>query len=331
VLTARTPIPPRAQWPRDPDGSSRAHRHIRTIRALEAEGVEVLAESVDVADREGMRALVRAARDRFGRIDAVIHAAGVQNPAFFNLAHLTDAESLDAHLRAKVGGFHVLQEVLGDEAAGRRMAFSSLSAVLGGVALGPYAAANAALEAYAHAARAAGRGGWTSVAWDTWRVDLQRLEMHHEASIREFEMAPEEGLQLFERAFGATHLARTVVSTGLLQPRIERWVTGTGKEQGEPAGGGERHPRPDLSTPYVEPEPGVEAAVAAVWAETLGIERVGAHDDFFELGGHSLLAITLATGIRKAVPAAAAIAPTALVVDPTVRALVARIAEDARG
>jgi acyl-coenzyme A synthetase/AMP-(fatty) acid ligase len=40
---------------------------------------------------------------------------------------------------------------------------------------------------------------------------------------------------------------------------------------------------------YVSPEGATETQVAAIWAEALGVERVGRTDNFFELGGHSLL------------------------------------------
>ncbi|UPL08773.1 Gramicidin S synthase II [Pseudomonas sp. IsoF] len=51
---------------------------------------------------------------------------------------------------------------------------------------------------------------------------------------------------------------------------------------------------------YQAPEGDTETLLAAIWAELLGVERVGRHDNFFELGGHSLAAIRLVDKITKA-------------------------------
>jgi len=51
---------------------------------------------------------------------------------------------------------------------------------------------------------------------------------------------------------------------------------------------------------YAAPEGPVEEALAAIWAEVLGLERVGRNDHFFELGGHSLLAVRVLERMRRA-------------------------------
>ncbi|MCP3760512.1 SDR family NAD(P)-dependent oxidoreductase [Streptomyces sp. TBY4] len=327
VLTARTELPPREEWPAYLDGAAeddRTARHIRSVLDLEERGAEVLALSADVADEERMREVVRAAVESFGGIDAVVHGAGVQNPDFFDLAHLSDPAMCDAHFRAKVHGFHVLQSVLGEQAAGRRVTLSSLATVLGGIALGPYAAANAALDAYARAARLGGAGRWTTVDWDTWAVSEERVEGHGPA-VRAYEMTPTEGVDVFERVLGqAGRTAHVVVSTGPVEPRLRQWVTGGPAASGEAEETGERHPRPALATPYEEPEAGLEETVAGIWADTLGLERVGALDNFFELGGHSLIAIQLVTRMRTALSASVPV--TALVDSPTVREIAVLVA-----
>jgi acyl carrier protein len=60
--------------------------------------------------------------------------------------------------------------------------------------------------------------------------------------------------------------------------------------------------RPELEHAYVAPRGPVEEAVAAVWAEVLGLERVGAQDNFFALGGHSLLATQVLSHLRQVFP-----------------------------
>lgn len=52
-----------------------------------------------------------------------------------------------------------------------------------------------------------------------------------------------------------------------------------------------------LLTSRDEPQTGLERQLAEMWAATLGVERVGVHDNFFDLGGTSLLAVQLVSRI----------------------------------
>jgi amino acid adenylation domain-containing protein len=61
-------------------------------------------------------------------------------------------------------------------------------------------------------------------------------------------------------------------------------------------------PAPELAPDeeaYVAPRTPVEEVLAGIWAEVLGVGRLGVHDSFFELGGHSLLATRAVSRVRE--------------------------------
>ena len=58
--------------------------------------------------------------------------------------------------------------------------------------------------------------------------------------------------------------------------------------------------RPTIRTAYAVPRTPIEETLAGVWAQILGIERIGVRDNFFEIGGHSLLATRVMSRVRDA-------------------------------
>jgi amino acid adenylation domain-containing protein len=85
-----------------------------------------------------------------------------------------------------------------------------------------------------------------------------------------------------------------------------------------------------LARTYVPPRSPVEAEVADIWAELLGVERVGMYDSFFDLGGHSLLGIRALSRVTDAFQVQ--IPFRAIFETPTVADVAALIAElKARG
>jgi amino acid adenylation domain-containing protein len=82
----------------------------------------------------------------------------------------------------------------------------------------------------------------------------------------------------------------------------------------------------DDATSYVPPATATEKETARVWAEVLGIDRVGVRDKFFEVGGNSLKIVELFERLDELYPGALTVAE--LFEHPTVTAMAAAI--DAR-
>ena len=80
---------------------------------------------------------------------------------------------------------------------------------------------------------------------------------------------------------------------------------------------------------FVAPRDEVEAALARIFEEALGVTRVGACDDFFALGGHSLLAVRVMAAVQRRFERELPL--VTLFREPTVERLAARLRESRRG
>jgi NAD(P)-dependent dehydrogenase (short-subunit alcohol dehydrogenase family)/acyl carrier protein len=132
------------------------------VRELEALGARVRVEALDVADERAVGVLLDGLDGP--PLRGVLHAAGV---AVDGLATALDRAALERALRPKLGGGLALHRALGDRPLDFFVLFSSLGSLLGHPGQGAYAAANAFLDALAHARRAQGRPA-VSVNWAVW-------------------------------------------------------------------------------------------------------------------------------------------------------------------
>ena len=83
---------------------------------------------------------------------------------------------------------------------------------------------------------------------------------------------------------------------------------------------------PRAESAYVPPRTEAERQVARIWAEVLGVERVGAEDNFFEAGGDSILSIRLVSRLRTEL--GADVSPRAVFSTPTVADLARSVPVD---
>ena len=317
VLVGRRGVPPRDRWT-DCKGSSDEgmRRRIEAVERLERLGAEVLCAEADVVDYARMREVVEQARARFGRIDGIVHAAGI---AGGGMIQLKKPETAAAVLAPKVNGTRVLARLFHDRPLDFIVLCSSLTAITGGLGQVDYCGANAYLDAFARQ-YAQETGTFTvSVNWTAWREVGMAVDTDVPEDLREAVkgsrlaagISNREGVEAFRRILARDTERQVAVLAADLRLQLEAALLpdeapgtsartmGAAVSTAETAGAAATHARPALQNAYVAPRTDAERSISTIWQELLGIERVGVNDNFFELGGHSLLAIRVMARVNE--------------------------------
>jgi acyl transferase domain-containing protein/acyl carrier protein len=323
VLVGRS-APPRENWDEylanqpadDPLAAT-----LRRLVEMEAAGAEILVVSADTSDPEAMRRVLDACDARFGELHGVIHAAGNVSADGFGSLGQIDRAMCERQFAPKARGVLVLEALLRGRPLDFCMMVSSLSAVLGGLGLLPYGAANLYLDAFAARQNSKRTCPWIGVNWDAWTFPG---EISHAAPPGDA-VSPVAGADAFLRIL-AQAPRQVVVSVTDLPERIRKWIRLDTLREPMTTGKATTFSRPNLSTQFVAPRTESEKKIAAIWEQVLGVAPVGIYDKFFELGGHSLLAIQLISQLREAFQVE--LQPNRLFESPTIAQLAHEIEKD---
>ncbi|MCP5153996.1 MAG: amino acid adenylation domain-containing protein [Ectothiorhodospiraceae bacterium] len=298
------------------DGVAQARR-ARVARLRSAE-----VHACDVRDPEALARLLGEVEARHGAVHGLFHLAGGEKRP----RPIRDFDRADAltMLEPKILGVAAVATAIGqlDLELDFCCVFSSLSVFLGAGGFAAYVAGHQFMDAFATRAARDGHTPWLVIDWDNWNVARQALPPGTES------MLPEAALDVLGRflddaAGTAVAVSVTDLATRLGRARAVGVADTAADAPSTDAGEASGHDRPDLESPYVAPRNPVEATLAGIWTQVLGIARIGVDDNFFELGGDSVINLQICA---RANQAGLALLPDMIFEHQTVAELAARVA-----
>ncbi|ARU60253.1 hypothetical protein CBW65_03630 [Tumebacillus avium] len=321
VLLNRSKMPAAEEWGAilEAGQDERTIEKIRNLQSIEALGGTVTCYSVSVADREALAAVLSEVRSKWGKIDGVIHGAGVGGAEPIVTRSQAD---FDAVFTPKVQGTWNLDELTREDNLDFLVLFSSIASMFSMPGQGDYIAANSYLDSYASYRNKLGLRTIT-VNWSTWRetgmsvqhnfnIDTLFKAIMTREAIEGLDKILNKGVPraligevnydskiIFLLEKSAFRLSNKI--GGELGKRTSSTKARLKKAKGSPAG--EVVLVGNDSGEYAE----TEKRIAEICQETLGFSEINIYDNFFELGADSILLTRMHTLLDKEWPGVIAV------------------------
>jgi 3-oxoacyl-(acyl-carrier-protein) synthase len=281
----------------------------------------------DVTDRGAVRALVEAVLREHGRLDGIVHAAGVVSDGYLLRKDVEQARDV---LAPKVRGAVLLDEATRELDLELFVLCSSLSATSGNAGQADYAAGNGFLDAFARERAARVRAGTrrgvsVSIGWPLWHDGGMRTETAALAAMRDstglVPLPTVEALRAFDLA-----LACGEPHTVVLYGDRERAMAALAEEPGAGVAATRTADLPDLAGPSGLADAVLER-LAVVFARMSGVAAAELDPDE-EMGSYGLDSF-MVTNINHALGQVFPRAPKTLFFEhPTLRGVAGALAAD---
>ena len=199
--------------------SEPSEKLLGVVKELEQTGSQVALIRADITRREDAQQLVEQTRQRFGRIDAVVHAAGLTRDSFLRNKTLKEVDQV---LAPKLSGTMYLDEATAQDKLKFFALFSALGALKGNPGQCDYSYANRFMDLFAErreTQRKQNQRHGTTIAynWPLWRNGGMQVDAQYEKLLATtWGMHPldtQPGLDTFDAALH-TGLSQLVVLQG---------------------------------------------------------------------------------------------------------------------
>ena len=275
VLVGRSGLPPKQEWTnylKCHDAQDNVSIQIKKIKEIEQLGSEVLVCKADVSDENAMLEVVKQTHETFGKINGVIHAAGITTADASRLTLDIDISSCKVHFYSKVYGLYVLEKLLREENLDFCVLTSSISAIVGGIGIIAYSSVSIFMDVFVHQHNQENFTGWMSLNWTG--------------------LSEEETVEAFKRIISTRNISQLIVSPRYLHEEIDRRIRLLKGKNSNTI-----HKNRSSQSSYIPPSNEIEEMLEYIWKEFLGIEKIGMNDNYFELGGDSLIVTQIINSI----------------------------------
>jgi polyketide synthase PksN len=309
ALLSRSGLPDRANWEQVTDGEVR--EKIKMIQSMESKGAKIACYAVNIANFEGMKAVLHDFRLKYGSIQGIIHCAGLAGDGFLFRKEEAVFRSV---FEPKIHGCHVLENLTKQDDLDFFVMFSSITSVVNLAGQGDYTAANAFMDSFAHYMHGLGRKA-LSIRWAPWQET--GMAVNHVVAMDKGAFQPvtnEEGLDALEQII-CTQADDIIVGRlneeNFAQISEQYRLADDFKQLAERTKSDtrinkEREPKGFANITMIGKQETsfskTEIAIAKIWANFLGRDTIDIYESFYAMGGDSLMATELMKEIEAVFP-----------------------------
>lgn len=217
VISCEPDLPAEQEWDNylseHTNGDAISYK-LRNIRQLQEAGADVMVVTADMTDPKQMKDLAARIKDRFGKLNGIVHA-GVPGGGISKIREENQGrEVIDPKMKSTL----ILQEIFGNNNLDFFVLCSSFDSIVKDTEQADDSVANNFFDAFAHQRNSRFNTRYISIHWDAWSYLPMQIKTEADKSTDGQQVAVPhsirnaEGVELFERIL-ASHLPQVLVST----------------------------------------------------------------------------------------------------------------------